>query len=507
MAREIELKLGLTPQAARHLGQHPVLTGCVYQRQRLCNTYYDTPDLALTALRVALRFRYRGEQCLLTVKSAEVAAGGLAARHEWECPATPGVFDFSHIDIPALRAQLEAEQARLVPLFTTDFVRETWQVVWQDARIEVALDRGSIRATGVDGLIRQETLCELELELLQGQPADLFALARQFQAGMALHPVQASKAERGYRCFLGTPRKPCKATPSTLNAGMTPVAALRQSILETLTQLQANAEGLLYHESNPEFVHQARVALRRLRSLLQTFAPLLPDGFAPRHFRPFRPLMQQLGEVRNRDVFVQETLSPLLESDQAPEKLSRLQQRTIRAGARARRKVLACLQDAAYGQAVLDLTAALYALPDTITIAVDGATTLRRFAAARLADCAGQARTLAESLSYCQGEAEIVQRHRLRLLFKRLRYSLAAFAPLWPAAAEGDYLQRLVALQDLLGQLNDLATARCLAGDKQHWLAGWIAAREQYLRTLLPAVLHDWLAALPPWDENGAACP
>ena len=70
MATEIELKLQLTPQAARQLPSHPLLAGIKPQRQHLLNTYYDTPTLELHDRRVALRFRKKGWQWLLTVKSA-----------------------------------------------------------------------------------------------------------------------------------------------------------------------------------------------------------------------------------------------------------------------------------------------------------------------------------------------------------------------------------------------------------------------------------------------------
>ena len=78
MATEIELKLQLTPQATRQLAAHPLLAGIKPQRQHLLNTYYDTPDLELQQRRIALRFRKKGVQWLLTVKSGEAARGGLA---------------------------------------------------------------------------------------------------------------------------------------------------------------------------------------------------------------------------------------------------------------------------------------------------------------------------------------------------------------------------------------------------------------------------------------------
>ena len=137
MAVEIELKLALSPATARVFPEHPLLAGAATTRQHLLNTYYDTPDLALKSQRVALRLRKKGWQWLLTVKSAEPAAGGLARRNEWERPETPGNWDFSHVDAADLRARLEAATPLLEPIFTTDFRRRTWIVDHGASRIEI----------------------------------------------------------------------------------------------------------------------------------------------------------------------------------------------------------------------------------------------------------------------------------------------------------------------------------------------------------------------------------
>ena len=78
MAVETELKLRLTPTAARRLLSHPLLSATPPQRTKLLNTYYDTPELELLQRRLALRLRRKGWDWLLTVKGAAPAQGGLA---------------------------------------------------------------------------------------------------------------------------------------------------------------------------------------------------------------------------------------------------------------------------------------------------------------------------------------------------------------------------------------------------------------------------------------------
>lgn len=206
MAQETELKLSLETQHLPRLLAHPLLSAHMPHREHLCNTYFDTPTLALMGQRMAVRERQVGDRTLLTVKTAGRSVGGLSQRHEWEAPTVPGRFDFAAlVDDPALAAQLSALAGELVPVFHTDFMRCSWQLAHDGAQVEVALDQGFISAGPA-----REALLELELELKSGPQAALLDLARvlsQDAAGHAppspwLHPSDRSKAERGLALFL-----------------------------------------------------------------------------------------------------------------------------------------------------------------------------------------------------------------------------------------------------------------------------------------------------------------
>lgn len=196
MATEIELKLALAPEDVPCFKAHPALAAVTPRVQGLLNTYYDTPELALSARKMALRLRKKGEEWLLTVKTAEKSIAGLSCRNEWEAPASPGGFDFSHVDQAPLRHYLESLIPQLTAIFTTDFQRQTWVLQRGAARIEVALDQGQIESRG-----QRAPLCEVELELLTGEPEDLRALADELGQSVTLVPSEISKAQRGYRLF------------------------------------------------------------------------------------------------------------------------------------------------------------------------------------------------------------------------------------------------------------------------------------------------------------------
>jgi triphosphatase len=195
---ETELKLSLSAPELPRLLTHPLLAGAG-STQRLLNTYFDTPDLALQQRRMAVRERLAGEQWLLTVKTAGQSQNGLSRRQEWEGPTTPGALQFDTlVDDAALAEDLMTLRPNLRALFCTDFERQRWVISLAGAQIEVALDQGRIHVPGTD---LSEPLLELELELLSGPEEALMALAdvlRQTPLGpVMLVPSDASKAQRG----------------------------------------------------------------------------------------------------------------------------------------------------------------------------------------------------------------------------------------------------------------------------------------------------------------------
>ena len=313
MSTEIELKLRLSRAQSPRLIAHPLLSGVTPQKYRLLNTYYDTPDFDLRRRGIAVRLRRKGWALwLMTVKVGASGAGGLAQRSEWEAVTQPGVFDFSIVTDPELREFLQARQADLQAVFTTDFTRSAWTLSHAGALIEIALDRGAISVGGKAP--RSEALCELELELIEGESPDpLFDLAIGLAADLQLHPEIASKAERGYALADGKVLAPVRAQPSPVTDAQSPVEAFRAIALSCLAQLQGNEAGAVAG-GNPEFVHQARVAIRRLRSAFNLFAPVLNPRFVEVYSPRWRELAAGLGSARDWDVFLNETLTPLEEA-------------------------------------------------------------------------------------------------------------------------------------------------------------------------------------------------
>ncbi|HHX34778.1 MAG TPA: inorganic triphosphatase [Gammaproteobacteria bacterium] len=204
MAKETEIKLRVSPESLATLREHPVLAErCVgsWQTRELLNRYYDTADFALANGQVALRIRRDGEQLIQTLKSKGASVAGLSERNEFDWQLKSNRLVLSHLDDSCWPESLhELDKKQLKAVFSTDFKRQFAELRWQregvDTVVEVALDQGLVVADD-----KQENICEMELELRQGDPAALLELALELAADVALMPCDISKAERGYRLF------------------------------------------------------------------------------------------------------------------------------------------------------------------------------------------------------------------------------------------------------------------------------------------------------------------
>jgi triphosphatase len=204
MGIEREIKLALPPEqadaAVRHFAER---TGDEGRDVPLENIYFDTPSLALTQAKIALRLRKTPDGWLQTLKAAGTAENGLHSRHEWETPVAGEQLDLDaleHIcdDAKALDA-LRHVAPELREIFRTRFARRLWRLEHEGALIEAAIDRGEV-SVEVDGELRREPISEIELELLHGNEQALHSLAAELCAALpGLAPENINKAQRGYR--------------------------------------------------------------------------------------------------------------------------------------------------------------------------------------------------------------------------------------------------------------------------------------------------------------------
>lgn len=484
MSTEIELKLVFPPAARAELLAHPLLAGAerVGSRKELINTYYDTPDLALSAQRVALRTRKSGTQWLQTVKCAAESVAGLSSRPEWE-QAFSGEFDFAAVTAAAPRALLERHREAIVPLFSTDFQRDTLALSPREGvRILAMIDCGEISAAG-----RSERIHELELELVSGTADDLLALACELAASLPLLPYDPSKAARGYRLFRNQAETPLDATPPRLPLhGGAPLAAFRHAAFQALAAWSANLHGAL-NSADPEYVHQQRQALRSLRSLIRLFSAHLPKAFVSHWQSVLRSESRALDELRELDVLVDDILNDAREGD-SDTRLPALFAHAEGCRQRARQQLQQKLAAPAAGLPLLELNRALHALPVSAK-----QQSLAELAARARQNLHKKARQRLKQAVRTRQPASL---HALRLAIKRLRHAQHCFshADDKPAAHYtarlGRLLSRLGRLHDLslaMPRLSDWAAADPALTEAVAFVAGWQAATSLKLRrTILP---------------------
>ena len=308
MPLETELKLQVDPRHIARLRGHPLFKHATRRASgKLHSVYYDTPDLDLWRAGVTLRLRRVAGRWVQTIKGGGTVAAGLHQRHESETGIAAPVPDFSaiggefaaHFASPELRA-------RLKPMIVTEFTRvSSIMAPAPGVAIEASIDRGIIKCGAAT-----EPICELELEVKTGPAWRAYQLAMQLLETVPLLVEDRSKAERGIALRLGTRGKPLKAPPSPVAAGMTSNSAFKALVLTCLAHYTANQRGMLAG-ADPEYLHQMRVALRRLRSVFSTFGPLFPAAVLEPPVAETRWLARILGAARDRDVFVAETLPPV----------------------------------------------------------------------------------------------------------------------------------------------------------------------------------------------------
>jgi triphosphatase len=482
MSIETELKLHIAPKYADKLAEHPLLQSATHQKasQHLYSTYFDTKEHALLKQGVGLRVRRIGDRRVQTLKTAGSGSGGLHQRQEWETDIvgeTPEYSQFPEGALPewcANKNNLEQIEA----LFVTEFMRTTWLVAIDGSEIEVALDQGEVKTPTAS-----RPLNEVELELKSGSADKLFSVALTLQEALPLLIENQSKAAGGYALHQPKPPKYHKAGAVKLNPNMTAEQAFVHILWHCLGHLQANEDMVLYGQ-DIEGVHQMRVALRRLRSCLSLYEPLIPKKIFTKLRREAKWITDVLGVARDWDVFA---LS--LEQMQQPDNnssLKNLPKRVANKKRHAYAAVRAALRSPRYSRMLLLFGKWLTQRRWRRKLEDDALSRLDSF----VIDFASPILESHHQLVKKQGknlvELSAEELHELRISIKQLAYGTRFFAELYPCFSVRPYTKSLKVLQDELGILNDGSVASGLldqAGlDKKaparHFFKGWYAHQQ-----------------------------
>jgi CHAD domain-containing protein len=478
---EREVKLGAGP--GFHL---PDLAGVVEgaavappEAMRLETVYYDTADLRLARWGVSLRHRAgEGWTLKLATPSRSIPGGGGDAEvpggllERDELTFQGGSKKPPESAVAIVRAYVR--KAELVPVARLSTMRRRVKLVdAAGARLaEVVDDEVSVR----DGRRVAARFREIEVEVAGSNGSDVIVaplVARLRGAGAgAPDPTPKHIRALGPRAL-----EPPEVAPEPVRRDSPARDVIKFVFAEAIAALLRN-DPLIRASGDPEAIHQARVASRKLRSHLRTFGPLLnPDWTEPLRSE-LGWLGMALGSVRDREVLLdrlRERARSLPESDARPAaSLLRILEGEIED---LRKKLLADLDSERY----IDL------LDRLVLAAQSPATTPEADQAASSvlpALATGPWRRLRSAVRQLPERPTDPELHRIRILAKRARYAAEAVAPVAGSSAEA-FARAAAKLQTVLGEHQDSVTA-------QAWLrSAGVSGRRAFVAGELIAMEHS----------------
>ena len=456
--QEIEIKFRTDAAGLTRLLNAPLIKAASgLQIETLKATYFDTPLNALRKKGIVLRVRKSGDAMpVLGIKAPGAATDGPFQRLEVEVNSPSLRPDLALLDKTTRKVltRIVGDQP-IEPKFKMQFKRQSGLVTWGGSVVEIAVDQGNISYGK-----QRVPVAEVELELVSGSKADLLDLATMLAEDFSLRLGFVSKAEKGFRALLREKPASVKARRIKSKPLATFDDAVTAIISNTLAQFVANW-ACLRESDEPESIHQMRIALRRMRSGLSILKRALPNAA----FKALRDdagrLASAFGPMRNADAFrIAAQQGPLASADR-PENCEALQ------------AVLEKRRVAAYGLARSELGslgATMFVLKVQSFLArcgwregLAGAESKKLQMLARKFSEAALDRLRARVLKRGKGIAALSDkaRHKLRIALKNLRYGTDFFGDLFANRnRRRAYTKRVSALQNLLGNRNDIVVAR-----------------------------------------------
>ena len=443
-AVDITLDFDLPPEDAARLARHPFVLAHRADRARSTvaeTVWFDTHDQVLAAAGLVVEAPRRGPRRLVRILPGRQAA--------WH----PGHPPEAVRELGAEERPGEAGDAPLVALAAFTGRRQAFRLDLPDGAVQVALLAGRLRSVAAEATAARVSL--------SGPLAAVIATAQAIAGTLALLPPLAALAEQGRALASGTPVRPHRlGPPDTSEASSAEDAFLRATghLIEVLRQQSARIQP----GTGPDAVHQSRVALRRLRSLLRVFRAVTDCPALRSLDARLREVVSVLGPARDWDVFLAGTGREVADAFPDDRRIAALLRAAEERRAAAYAGVAAMLEAPAWRLLLVDALGILLARPWR----AEASEEKRQAMDAPVADY-GRAilerrwqrlRRAGEDFADLSAEAL----HELRLDGKRLRYAAEVFAPVFGEKAGRRFLRRLAALQDGLGIANDAAVARGL---------------------------------------------
>jgi len=455
---EIELKLVLPgPEAESAIVAH--IPGHGYQVKELdpvrnVDLYLDTFDWSLMRNKLSLRYRISNGQAMFTLKSLGAIEEGIAKRMEIEVPLDGPVDAPAKVPVKRIRKLIDSLifPRKLLEHIQVSTDRRRYQILSPEgAEIELAFDASSFSLRGLHQKRLAQKLHEMEAEIHHGSAAALESLAASLSATFGYSPSSASKFEVAVERFKLA--LPSKKTPEKLKVRLKDRLdlAVRKILTYQFQRFQEQLPGVL-QDIDTEFVHQARVATRRMRSALRLFREAIPQGAVTFLGEELKWLGSKFGTVRDLDVFLLNLSRFKPQMKRFPSKKKKAFENWI---GKHRRSPLKALQEALQSSRYKTFERRFTQFLEKPLPARPRAP----LAVKPIREVAPVVITQKFEAAIQQGhkvltKPKLKQFHALRIQMKRLRYAVEFMAPAYEGALT-PFIERTVEIQDCLGELQD----------------------------------------------------
>lgn len=448
-SEERELKLGAPPSfyLPKFDDLEDGLVPFAHSVERLRTLYLDTEELTLTRWGVSLRYR-QGEGW--TLKLPSEGTGDLLVRTEL-------TFDGDSRRPPAALTELVRayiRSAALTPQVRLRTLRR--RVDLHDADNTVIARMFDDEVSVLDGRRVAARFRELEVETTEATADGLLAgIVARLRSDGAGEPDPTPKVVRA----LG-PRaqEPPEVEVATLGPGPAAGEVVQRAIAASVTRLIRH-DVVVRLDTDTEGVHQARVATRRLRSDLRTFAPLVSAKWARGMRDELGWLADTLGRVRDGDVMLDRMRA---RAASLPEASAQGATHVLKALERERNVAFNGLQEAMRSDRYVSLLDLLVAAAREPALVGDAELPAKEVLPGLVRH---PWRSLVKAVKAISDPPEDAELHAIRIKTKRCRYAAEAVAPVLGKRARA-FASDAAELQQVLGDFNDAVVA-------ESWLRDW----------------------------------
>ncbi|HEX3667667.1 MAG TPA: CHAD domain-containing protein [Acidimicrobiia bacterium] len=433
-------------------------------------TYHDTQDLRLA--RAGVTLLYRGDDGWVVTLGRETAAGPQLRHDEHRFEGAAGQPPAAAVDL--VRALVRTARVAPVARLRTRRRRVELHDASDKSLGEVLDDEVTVLASGRVAARFRELEVEVDDAAPEGLAEALFARLRAAGAGPPDSNPNIVRA-LGWRAL-----EPPDVT-AVRRLGPSPSAGdvIRNALAASVARLIAHDPGVRLGD-DPEDVHQARVATRRLRSDLRTFHSLLDPDWTKSLRGDLKSIGRDLGAVRDTEVLLDrlrahaERLPP---ADQATAR--KIIQRLLERWDGARADLREALGSTQYAE-LLDRLVEAAREPALIPSAADD----------RAADVLPPLvnkpwKKLSTAVDDLPDDPADEELHHVRIKAKRCRYAAEAVAPAVGKQARA-FAKAIADVQDVLGEHQDAVVAEQWLRDvssstigREVFVAGQLATLER----------------------------